>query len=60
MCVFGLRPDLEILRKQKYYKNTSDLGSSYELPEGKDKDWFTGSSNDFEVIEIEVYAVRFL
>jgi hypothetical protein len=46
MCTFGdfYEPDLQIYNPhKKYTDSTSELGHSYELPEGKNKDWFTGS-----------------
>ncbi len=62
MCTFGGEPfcDLKIVdQTNKDNYSSSNLGFSYELPKGKDQDWFAGSS-EFKVIEIEVYSVKFL
>lgn len=61
MCAFGEKDKQDLLIRDKktysYSNCKSNLGSSYEIPEGKDSDWFTGSSS-FKIIEIEVYTVK--
>ncbi len=62
MCTFGDYHflDLQINNQTNQDSYSScDLGYSYELPKGKDQDWFAGSS-EFKVVEIEVYSVKFL
>lgn len=61
MCAFGEKDKLDLKISENSYSSnsSSQLGNSFEIPEGKDSSWFAGSSI-FKIIEIEVYTVKFL
>ncbi len=57
MCSFGAGQDLCIGDKANENNSSFSNPSTYEIPQGKDKNWLAGSLN-FKVIEIEVYTVK--
>jgi len=55
MCTFGGGHDLYISDQSNTNNSSySGLGSTYELPTGKNNTWLAGT-NSFKVLEIEVF-----
>lgn len=60
MSTFGEGHDIFIYDQANTNNSSaSNLGTTYEIPQGKDNTWLAGSYN-FKVLEIEVYTVKIL
>lgn len=57
MCSFGAGQDLCIGNKSNQNNSSFSNPTAFEIPQGKDTLWLTGSQN-FKVVEIEVYIVK--